>query len=97
MTLTKTLEGNALTLAPEGRLDTLTTPELEKELETGLEGVSSLTLDCGKLEYISSAGLRALLTAYKAMGRGGFRLTHVNEVVKEVLDVTGFTGILTIE
>ena len=98
MTITKTQSGSALTLALEGRLDTVTSPELEAELKESLNGVESLTLDFSKLDYISSAGLRVLLSAHKAMsGKGGMKVTHVNEIVQEVFDVTGFSDILTIE
>ena len=98
MTITKTQNGTALTIALEGRLDTMTAPELEKELKASLDGIESLELDFGKLDYISSAGLRVLLSAHKTMsGRSGMKITHVNEIVREVFDVTGFTDILTIE
>ena len=98
MTITKTQNGTALTIALEGRLDTMTAPELEKELKASLDGIESLELDFGKLDYISSAGLRVLLSAHKTMsGRGGMKITHVNEIVREVFDVTGFTDILTVE
>ena len=98
MTITKTQNGNELTLALEGRLDTMTAPELEAELGKSLEGVESLTLDLAKLDYISSAGLRVLLSAHKIMSaKGGMKVTHVNEIVREVFDVTGFADILTIE
>ncbi|MBO4926230.1 MAG: STAS domain-containing protein [Clostridia bacterium] len=98
MTISKTLNGSALTLALEGRLDTMTAPELEKELNASLNAVDSLTLDFEKLEYISSAGLRVLLTAHKVMsGKGGMKITNVNEIVSEVFEVTGFCDILEIE
>ena len=98
MTISKTQNGTALTIALEGRLDTMTAPELEKELKASLDGIESLELDFGKLDYISSAGLRVLLSAHKTMsGRGGMKITHVNEIVREVFDVTGFTDILTVE
>ena len=98
MTITKKQENNTLTLALEGRLDTTTAPELEKELKDSMEAANALTLDFGKLDYISSAGLRVLLSAHKAMSKkGGMKVTHVNEIVKEVFDVTGFADILTIE
>ena len=97
LTINKTMEGGKACFALEGRLDTTTAPELERELN-GLCGVTELTLDFGKLEYISSAGLRVLLSTHKAMSRkGGMKLTHVNELVQEVFDVTGFADILTIE
>ena len=98
MTITKTLNGTARELALAGRLDTMTAPELEAELNKDLGGADSLMLDFGKLDYISSAGLRVLLTAHKAMAaKGGMKICNVNEVVQEVFEVTGFADILTIE
>ena len=98
MTISKTQNGNILEIALDGRLDTMTAPELEAELHNSLEGVDSLVLDFSKLEYISSAGLRVLLSAHKAMApKGGMKVVHVNEIVREVFDVTGFADILTIE
>ena len=98
MTITKKQNGNALEIALEGRLDTMTAPELEAELKGSLDAAESLTLDFSKLDYISSAGLRMLLSAHKAMsGKGGMKVKNVNEVVREVFDVTGFADILTIE
>ncbi len=98
MTITKNLNGTALEIALEGRLDTMTAPELEKELNRSLDGVKSLVLDFSKLDYISSAGLRVLLSAHKIMSaRDGMKVKNVNEIVQEVLEVTGFADILTIE
>ena len=98
MTITKAFNGNALTISLEGRLDTMTAPDLENELGSVLQGADSLTLDFSKLDYISSAGLRVLLSAHKAMiAKGGMTITNVNEVVQEVFEVTGFADILTIE
>lgn len=97
MTIQKTKNGNELTLALEGRLDTVTAPELEAELKASLDGAESLVLDFSKLDYISSAGLRVLLSAHKVMaGKGGMKVTHVNEIVAEVFEVTGFADILNI-
>ena len=98
MTIGKYRDGSALTLAPEGRLDTITSPELEKALKESLDGVSELTLDFEKLDYISSAGLRVLLTAQKTMNRqGSMKIVHVCETIMEIFEVTGFLEILTIE
>ena len=98
MTITRKQDGTNLTIALKGRLDTLTAPELENELKESLEGIDSLELDFWKLDYISSAGLRVLLSAHKSMqGKGVMKITHVNEIVREVFDVTGFLDILTIE
>lgn len=98
MIITKKLNGTTLEIALEGRLDTVTAPDLEAELNKSLDGAESLVLDFSKLEYISSAGLRVLLSAHKAMsGKGGMKVKNVNEIVKEVFEVTGFSDILTIE
>ena len=98
MKISRQQNGNTLTLALEGRLDTATSPELEAELKKSLNGCDSLVLDFSKLDYISSAGLRVLLSAHKTMsGKGGMKITHINEIVQEVFDVTGFADILTIE
>ena len=98
MTITKDLKGKDLTIMLEGRLDTMTAPELEAELKDSISGVETLTLDFSSLEYISSAGLRVLLSAHKAMSaKGGMKVTNVNEIVREVFEVTGFADILTIE
>jgi len=98
MNITKNMNGNALTIALEGRLDTMTAPELEAVLKESMDGAESLTLDFSKLDYISSAGLRVLLSAHKVMSaKGGMKVTNASEIVKEVFDVTGFADILTIE
>ena len=98
MTINKQKNGTELTLAVQGRLDTTTAPELEKEIKTDLDGITELIMDFAKLDYISSAGLRVLLSAQKLMSKqGGMKVTHVNEMVMEVFEVTGFTDILTIE
>ena len=98
MNISKTKKENELILALEGRLDTVTAPQLEAELNASLDGAESLVLDFGKLDYISSAGLRVLLSAHKAMAlKGGMKVTNVNEIVAEVFEVTGFADILTIQ
>ena len=89
---------NAETLALEGRLDTLTAPELEAEIFAILPSVQTLILDMEKLDYISSAGLRVILKTQKALEKkAGLKLTHVSNEVKEVFDITGFSDFLTIE
>ena len=98
MTINKHMNGNALTIALEGRLDTTTAPELEKELKAAMDGIDALTFDFSALDYISSAGLRVLLTAQKTMSKkDGMKVVNVNELVMEVFEVTGFADILTIE
>ena len=97
MTINKNANAAALTLALEGRLDTVTAPQLEAELKASIDGVTELTLDLAALEYISSAGLRVLLSAQKTMNKQGEMVVkNVNETVREVFEVTGFTDILTI-
>ena len=96
--INKTIENGKAAVSLEGRLDTTTAPDLERELKDSLDGVNELTLDFSKLEYISSAGLRVLLSAQKRMNRQGeMKITHINEIVREIFDVTGFADILTIE
>ncbi len=98
MTIKKTQDGTMLEIAVEGRLDTMTAPQLEAELKQDLAGADSLVLNFEKLDYISSAGLRVLLSAHKTMSaKGGMKVTHVNEIVQEVFEVTGFADILNIE
>ena len=97
LTISKTLENGKATLAPEGRLDTVTSPELERAIQEVLPGLHELTLDCIRLDYISSAGLRVLLSAQKAMNaQGKMTLVHVNQTIMEICEVTGFSDILTI-
>ena len=98
MTINKETNGQELKILLEGRLDTTTAPELEKECKSSLDGITDLTFDLEKLEYISSAGLRVLLSAQKVMNKqGSMKLIHVSDTLMEIFDVTGFSDILTIE
>ena len=98
MTIEKKINGEAITLIVSGRLDTQTAPELENELDAVLPGLKELTFDMTNLEYVSSAGLRVILKAQKAMNaQGSMKLTGVNDSIMEVFDITGFLDILTIE
>ena len=98
LNIEKTVENGCVVCALEGRLDTVTSPELEHELGSVVEGATSLTLDFEKLEYISSAGLRVLLSTQKIMNRQGeMKLIHVNDAIMDIFEVTGFSEILTIE
>ena len=98
MTIEKKLNNDAVTLIVSGRLDTQTAPELENELDAVLAGLKELTFDMTNLEYVSSAGLRVILKAQKAMNmQGSMKLTGVNDSIMEVFDITGFLDILTIE
>ena len=87
----------ALLVTVSGRLDTTTAPQLEQELNASLDDVTELVLDFTELEYLSSAGLRVLLGAQKRMNQqGSMVVRNVNQVIMEVFDITGFSGILTI-
>ena len=98
MKIEKKQDGAELTIALEGRLDTMTAPELDKELQGSLSGIAQLVFDLSKLDYVSSAGLRVLLSAQKVMSKqGSMVVKNVNEQIMEVFEVTGFTDILTIE
>ena len=98
LNIEKKTNGTELTVALTGRLDTTTAPELEKELKENLDVVTALVIDMAALEYISSAGLRVLLSAQKIMGKQGeMKVTHVSETIMEIFEVTGFSDILTIE
>ena len=97
MQIKKELENNVLVLALEGRLDTVTAPELEREIND-LSGVTDLVFDMKNLEYISSAGLRVILKAQKTMNtQGSMKLNNVGDSIMEVFEITGFSDILTIE
>ena len=94
----KTTQSNETIVSLDGRLDTTTSPELEKFIENELKDTTELVLDLQKLEYVSSAGLRVILKAQKMMNKkGSMKLIHVGEVIQEVFEITGFTDILTIE
>ncbi len=98
MNIAKNQNGSTLTIGLEGRLDTTTSPQLENELRTALDGISELILDLEKLDYISSAGLRVLLSAQKVMNRQGkMVIRSVKPEIMEIFDVTGFVDILNIE
>ena len=98
MTIDLNRDGTTLNVALTGRLDTTTAPQLEQGLKPALEGVETLVMDFAGLDYISSAGLRVLLSAQKVMNRqGSMKVIHVSEIVNEVFEVTGFSDILTIE
>ena len=98
MKIDKHIENGKGCYALEGRIDTTTAPDLERELKNDMEHIDSLILDFEKVDYISSAGLRVLLSAHKTMSKkGGMKVTNVNEMVREVFEVTGFSDILNIE
>ena len=87
-------DGN-LAVSLDGRLDTTTSPEFESFLAENMDGITALTIDCEKLEYISSAGLRVLLIAQKKM-KSAMKLTNVQELVMEVFELTGFADIFEV-
>lgn len=96
--ITKNANGSDLTVVLEGRLDTTTAPSLESELKSCLDNVTNLVFDMKDLQYISSAGLRVLLSAQKVMNKQGTMIVrNASDDVKEIFDVTGFSDILTIE
>ena len=98
MTIEKMMTEATASLKIVGRLDTATAPELEAAIDGCVAGIKELVLDCSALEYVSSAGLRVILKAQKMMNvQGKMKLTHVNETIMEVFDITGFADILTIE
>lgn len=98
LTVNKTVDEDKLTLSLAGSLDTNTAPDLEKLLNESLDGVSALVFDLTGLEYISSAGLRILLSSQKKMSsKGAMKVVGVGEAVMEIFDITGFNDILTIE
>jgi len=98
MNIIKNLEGTTLNVALEGRLDTTTAPQLEGELRSAVDGVTELNFDLAALDYVSSAGLRVLLSAQKVMNRqGNMTIRNANSNIMEVFEVTGFVDILNIE
>ena len=98
MKIVKNKNGNTLDIAIEGRLDTTTAPELEEEIRNSIEGITELNFDLEKLDYISSAGLRVLLSAQKIMNRQGtMTVRNAGPSIMDIFEVTGFTDILTIK
>lgn len=97
MEIIKNIQGNTCNISLIGRLDTTTAPKLEAELKSSLNNINELVLDFAKLEYISSAGLRVLLSAQKVMNaQGSMKICNVCSEIMEVFEITGFTDILTI-
>lgn len=98
MEIEKTLNGTELTVKVSGELDTLTAPELKAELSNSLEGITSLIFDFAQLKYVSSAGLRIILTSQKTMDKQGkMTIKNANEEIIDVFKITGFTDFLNIE
>ena len=97
MNIVKNQKDTTLTINLEGRLDTSTSPQLENELRSSLNGITNLVFDLVKLDYISSAGLRVLLSAQKTMNnQGEMVIRNVKPEIMEIFEVTGFVDILTI-
>ena len=98
MIIEKNVVDTTVVLKITGRLDTTTAPELKAVIHGCISGIKELVMECSELEYVSSAGLRVILKAQKLMNaQGNMKLTHVNETIMEVFDITGFADILTIE
>ena len=98
LNIVRQVENGVALIKPEGKLDTVTAPEMEEAIKEIISDVTELNLDLEKLEYISSAGLRVLLAAQKIMnGKGEMKVRNVNDAIMEIFDVTGFSDILTIE
>ena len=98
LNIEKKTNGSELTFALAGRLDTTTAPELERGIKESLDGVRELVIDMAALDYISSAGLRVLLSGQKIMNKQGqMKVVHVSQTIMEIFEVTGFSDILTIE
>lgn len=98
MTISKEIVDSAMTVSISGRLDTTTAPQLEGEIKQNISGISELTIDMSELEYVSSAGLRVLLSAHKIMNKqGNMTIRNVSQEIKEIFEVTGFDDILNIE
>lgn len=98
MTINKIKNGNKLTVAVTGRLDTITVPEMEMFLKENMDGIDDIVFDFSNLEYISSAGLRILLSTKKKLGSSGImKVSNINETIMEIFEITGFSNILDIE
>ena len=98
MTIQKNINGTTLSISIEGRLDTTTAPQLESEVKSSVDGIEHLVFDLSALEYISSAGLRVLLSAQKIMNKqGDMKVKGANDTIMEIFEVTGFIDILSIE
>ena len=99
MKLNVKTQGKKMEVTLEGRMDSITAPEFEREIFPQLEGITELILDFSDLAYLSSAGLRVLLSCQKKMNaaKGSMVVKHVNEIIMEVFEATGFDSILTVE
>lgn len=97
MEITVNKNGTELTLSPIGKLDTATSPQLQAAVDENISGVTGLTFDLEKLVYLSSAGLRVLMSAQKTMNKQGeMVITNVNEDIMDIFDMTGLTDVFKI-
>ena len=97
MNISEKREGSKLTIIVDGRIDTITAPELEAFINANIEGVKELVFDLSNMEYTSSAGLRVFLMTHKRMmGQGEMVIENVQDDVMEVFEITGFSDFLTI-
>lgn len=92
-------QGNKLKVSLSGRLDTVTSPEMESKVLGNLDGIEELVLDLNELSYMSSAGLRVVLACQKRINavQGSMVVKNANELIMDIFDATGFIDILTIE
>ena len=99
LSITKYVDGQTLTVDVSGRVDTVTSPELDNEVKTSLDGITKINMNFGQVEYISSSGLRVLLSLHKTMTakNGELLINKPTEIVAEVFDVTGFADMLNIK
>lgn len=98
MTVYKTQNGTALTIMPTGRIDAVTAPHFEQEVKESLPGITDVTFDFGKLNYISSAGLRVLILTHQTMNeQGTMKIINVNDSIRKVLKMTGITAVMNVE
>ena len=98
MEIKKELQGDNLTISLQGRLDAITSPDLDKVIQTDLNGITALTFDFAELDYVASAGLRVLLMAQKKMNKqGDMKIINVCDDVKDVFEMTGFLDFLNVE
>lgn len=98
MDIKSTKNGTELMVCPIGRLETVTAPELQTFIDENISGITDLTFDLKDLKYLSSAGLRVLMSTQKIMNKQGeMRLCNVNEDIMDILDMTGLTDVFEIE
>ena len=97
MEIKKEINGNACTLIPEGRIDTLTSGELESAVNEACSEHEKLVLDMAEVDYVSSAGIRVIIQAHQTVGADRFSLKNVSKNVMQLLSMTGFDRVLVFE